>query len=66
MAAHRSARMSEHVPGWNLAGNETGASSDGDSGPQGAHVDPKPGNHPELGPAGSAERRPRAQGLTQL
>jgi hypothetical protein len=41
--------LRDHVPGWNLAGNEPGASCDGDSGPQGAHVDPKPGNHPELG-----------------
>lgn len=42
--------LRDHVPGWNLSGNEPGASCDGDSGPQGAHVDPKPGNHPELGP----------------
>ena len=28
-------------------GNEQGASSDGDTGPEGAHNDPKPGNHPE-------------------
>ena len=49
MAAHQhTARMREHVPGWNLVGNEPGASCDGDSGPQGAHVNPKPGNHPEL------------------
>lgn len=41
--------LRDHVPGWNLAGNEPGASCDGDSGPQGAHVDPKPGNHPETG-----------------
>ena len=41
--------LREHVPGWNLSGNEPGASCDGDTGPQGAHNDPKPGNHPELG-----------------
>ena len=41
--------LRDHVPGWNLAGNEPGASCDGDTGPQGAHVDPKPGNHPETG-----------------
>ena len=40
--------MRDHVPGWNLAGNEPGASCDGDTGPQGAHLNPKPGNHPEL------------------
>ncbi len=37
----------EDVPGGSLEGNETGASSDGDSGPQGAKNDPKPGNAPE-------------------
>jgi hypothetical protein len=42
--------LRDHVPGWNLSGNEPGASCDGDTGPQGAHNDPKPGNHPELGP----------------
>jgi hypothetical protein len=42
--------LRDHVPGCNLSGNEPGASCDGDSGPQGAHNDPKPGNHPELGP----------------
>jgi hypothetical protein len=50
MAAHHKERMSEHVPGWNLSGNEPGASCDGDSGPQGAHLNPKPGNHPEMSP----------------
>jgi hypothetical protein len=39
----------EDVPGGSLEGNETGASSDGDSGPQGAKNDPKPGNQPETG-----------------
>jgi len=42
--------MRDHVPGWNLAGNEPGASCDGDTGPQGAHLNPKPGNHPEPRP----------------
>lgn len=27
-----------------MQGNEAGASSDGDTGPEGAHNDPKPGN----------------------
>ena len=44
--------MRDHVPGWNLAGNEPGASCDGDTGPQGAHLNPKPGNHPGAPPAG--------------
>ena len=48
MRTQRITRMSAHVPGWNLSGNEPGASCDGDSGPQGAHNNPKPGNHPEL------------------
>ena len=61
MAAQRTARMSEHVPGWNLAGNEPGASCDGDSGPQGAHVNPKPGNHPEMAPP-AAKTPPRRGG----
>ncbi|HEY7719859.1 MAG TPA: hypothetical protein VH915_13940 [Pedococcus sp.] len=61
MAAHHKVRMSEHVPGWNLSGNEPGASCDGDSGPQGAHLDPKPGNHPELTPqAPATPARPHA------
>ena len=51
--------LREHVPGWNLSGNEPGASCDGDTGPQGAHNDPKPGNHPELGlPPGEARVSP--------
>jgi hypothetical protein len=41
-----------------LEANDEGASSDGDSGPQGLHTNPKPGNHPELagdqGPAAGA------------
>jgi hypothetical protein len=48
MRTQRITRKSAHVPGWNLSGNEPGASCDGDSGPQGAHNNPKPGNHPEL------------------
>jgi hypothetical protein len=38
-----------------LEGNDEGASSDGDSGPQGLHTNPKPGNHPEL--AATTEQR---------
>ena len=48
MTAQTRTRLRDHVPGWNLAGNEPGASCDGDTGPQGAHNVPKPGNHPEL------------------
>jgi hypothetical protein len=48
MRPQRISRKAAHVPGWNLSGNEPGASCDGDSGPQGAHNNPKPGNHPEL------------------
>ena len=55
MRPRQIAKKQDHVPGWNLAGNEPGASCDGDSGPQGAHNDPKPGNHPEL-PVRDAER----------
>jgi hypothetical protein len=40
-------KADEQVPGGGLDGNEEGASSDGDSGNEGAHNDPKPGNHPE-------------------
>jgi hypothetical protein len=53
-AHERRTSLRDHVPGWNLSGNEAGASCDGDSGPQGAHNDPKPGNHPELGPSSGA------------
>lgn len=53
--------LREHVPGWNLSGNEPGASCDGDTGPQGAHNDPKPGNHPELGLPPAAARVSPAQ-----
>ncbi len=53
--------LRDHVPGWNLAGNEPGASCDGDSGPQGAHVDPKPGNHPELGPLPVSRTTPASE-----
>lgn len=48
MTVQHRVKDGEKVPGWGLSGNEPGASSDGDSGPQGAHLDPKPGNHPEL------------------
>lgn len=54
--------LRDHVPGWNLSGNEPGASCDGDSGPQGAHVDPKPGNHPELGPVLAPDVGPAGMG----
>jgi len=53
--------LREHVPGWNLSGNEPGASCDGDTGPQGAHNDPKPGNHPELGQPPDTARVAAAQ-----
>jgi hypothetical protein len=38
-----------------LEGNEQGASSDGDTGPEGAHNAPKPGNHPEQSAGDDAE-----------
>lgn len=57
-ARQQRTRMRDHVPGWNLAGNEPGASCDGDTGPQGAHLNPKPGNHPEIQPPGRARPKP--------
>jgi hypothetical protein len=48
----------DQVPGGDLAGNEEGASSDGDTGPKGAGNDPKPGNEDDDGLGDAALQLP--------